>query len=118
MHPAQVGKSSIINSVAKKPILPTYTLDSNAKGPTTTVLPQEVTVDGFKFIDTPGVTWESEDLTEENRARDILLRNKGRIDRLKEPMAPGMLTENICLLGFSEPLLQSHKLSRMQTTRI
>ncbi|KAF9028324.1 hypothetical protein BDZ89DRAFT_769840 [Hymenopellis radicata] len=83
-----VGKSSVINSVAKRPALPTYTLDSNSKGPTTTVLPQEVTVDGFKFIDTPGLTWEREDLTEENRARDILLRNKGRIDRLKEPMAP------------------------------
>lgn len=84
----------MINSVARKAILPTYTLESNSKAPTTTVLPQEVTVESegrqIKFVDTPGVSWESEELTEENRARDVLLRNKGRIDRLKEPMAPGM----------------------------
>ena len=65
------------------------------KTPTTTVLPQEVVVevDGRKIrlIDTPGISWESTEMTTENRARYILLRNRGRIDRLKEPMAPGTL---------------------------
>lgn len=42
------------------------------------------------FIDTPGLTWQrsEEAPPEENerRAQDVLLRNKGRIDRLKDPL--------------------------------
>jgi nuclear GTP-binding protein len=45
----------------------------------------------FVFIDTPGLAWQqSEEVPLEDRqrhrARDILLRNRGRIDRLKDPM--------------------------------
>jgi nuclear GTP-binding protein len=43
------------------------------------------------FIDTPGLAWKhSEEAPPEEkdrrRAQDILLRNKGRIDRLKDPL--------------------------------
>jgi nuclear GTP-binding protein len=40
------------------------------------------------FIDTPGLAWQSsdEDDRERHRAQDVLLRNKGRIDRLKDPL--------------------------------
>jgi nuclear GTP-binding protein len=43
------------------------------------------------FIDTPGLAWQpSEEASPEERlrrrARDVLLRNKGRIDRLKDPI--------------------------------
>ena len=43
------------------------------------------------FIDTPGLTWQpSEEAApeerERHRAKDVLLRNKGRIDRLKDPL--------------------------------
>jgi nuclear GTP-binding protein len=42
------------------------------------------------FIDTPGLSWEpSEDADADrarHRAQDVLLRNKGRIDHLKDPM--------------------------------
>ncbi|KAK0467843.1 P-loop containing nucleoside triphosphate hydrolase protein [Desarmillaria tabescens] len=83
------GKSSVINSVAKKAVLPTYSLATSSRGPTTTVLPQEVTIEEggkkIKFVDTPGLLWVDSELTEESRTRDILMRNKGRIDRLKEP---------------------------------
>jgi nuclear GTP-binding protein len=59
------------------------------------MLPQEVTIDAdgtaIRFIDTPGIAW-SADLPEDEalsleglRARDILLRSRGRIDRLKDP---------------------------------
>ncbi|KAK0498306.1 P-loop containing nucleoside triphosphate hydrolase protein [Armillaria luteobubalina] len=86
------GKSSVINSIAKKAVLPTYSLATSSRGPTTTVLPQEVTVEErgkkIRFIDTPGLMWVDSELTEESRARDILMRNKGRIDRLKEPTPP------------------------------
>lgn len=53
----------------------------------------------IRFIDTPGLTWSSAspDATETEtetthsllRARDILLRNKGRIDRLKDSSPAG-----------------------------
>ncbi|KAK0453132.1 P-loop containing nucleoside triphosphate hydrolase protein [Armillaria borealis] len=83
------GKSSVINSVAKKAVLPTYSLATSSRGPTTTVLPQEVTIEEggkkIRFVDAPGLMWVDSELTEESRARDILMRNKGRIDRLKEP---------------------------------
>jgi nuclear GTP-binding protein len=43
------------------------------------------------FIDTPGLAWQpseeaSPEERERRRARDVLLRNKGRIDRLKDPI--------------------------------
>ena len=61
-------------------------------------MPQEMTTEvagkPIRFIDTPGFTWEwNSDKTspeaDEIRARDILMRNKGRIDRLKDPLSPG-----------------------------
>lgn len=87
----QVGKSSFINSLLHKSALPVYTLASSSRGPTTTTLPQEVTVEAngkqIRLIDTPGLSWEADESTDVDniRARDILLRNKGRIDRLKDP---------------------------------
>jgi nuclear GTP-binding protein len=101
-----VGKSSLINSLLKRAALPVYTLASSSRGPTTTELPQEVTLEfedqTILFIDTPGLSFiskgedEDEDgegrvddsVLEEYRARDILLRSKGRIDRLKDPNPP------------------------------
>jgi nuclear GTP-binding protein len=43
------------------------------------------------FIDTPGLAWEHSEVAppeekERRRAQDVLLRNKGRIDRLKYPL--------------------------------
>ena len=102
-----MGKSSLINSLLKRAALPVYTLASSSRGPTTTELPQEVTVEfedqKILVIDTPGLSFISKDeddaeddetcvdatALEEYRARDILLRSKGRIDRLKDPYPPG-----------------------------
>jgi len=93
-----VGKSSLINSLLKRAALPIYTLASSSRGPSTTEIPQEVTleVDSQKIvlIDTPGLSFVSDEdagqsTSEEFRARDILLRSKGRIDRLKDPHPPG-----------------------------
>jgi nuclear GTP-binding protein len=54
-----------------------------------------IDVDGhsIRFIDTPGLSFVvAPDATSEEaegtRAADILLRSKGRIDRLKDPVAP------------------------------
>jgi nuclear GTP-binding protein len=90
----QAGKSSFINSLLGKAVLPIYSLSSSSLAPTTTGLPQEVTLEAsgkqIRLIDTPGLAWqaspdESIDEHDALRARDILLRNKGRIDRLKDP---------------------------------
>ena len=101
----QVGKSTFINSLARKAALPIYTLATSSRGPTTTTLPQEVSVEvaskEIRFIDTPGWSWEteeSEELSKEAegaiRGQDILMRNKGRIDRLKDPTLPGTSLQN------------------------
>ncbi|KAF9040735.1 P-loop containing nucleoside triphosphate hydrolase protein [Panaeolus papilionaceus] len=91
------GKSSFINSINKRASLPVYTLATSSRGPSTTELPQEATLEvdeqKFTFIDTPGLSFISDEeadssLLEEFRSRDILLRSKGRIDRLKDPNPP------------------------------
>ncbi|KAI8984977.1 hypothetical protein BD414DRAFT_417885 [Trametes punicea] len=94
-----VGKSSFVNSLHRKAMLQTYKLTSTySDSPTTTTLPQELTLDldgkEVRIIDTPGLSWQlAQDASEEERsrtrARDVLLRNRGRIDRLKDP-APVM----------------------------
>jgi nuclear GTP-binding protein len=93
----QVGKSSLINSLLKKSSLPVYTVASSSKGPTTTELPQEVSLNAngttITLVDTPGLSFVPEDGIDESlqtqiRAKDILLRSKGRIDRLKDPTLP------------------------------
>ncbi|KAJ8095143.1 hypothetical protein PM082_010365 [Marasmius tenuissimus] len=91
---ANAGKSSLINSIAKRATFPIYTPSARTTGPTTTFLPQEVTteVDGLSmcFIDTPGFSWdwEKDENAAKTRCHDILIRNRGRIDRLKDPAPP------------------------------
>lgn len=94
-----VGKTSFVNSLLRKSALQTYKLASSTNdfSPTTTTHPQEVTVDleggkSLRVIDTPGLLWQhAEDLSDEDaariRARDILLRNRGHVERLKDPSA-------------------------------
>jgi tRNA U34 5-carboxymethylaminomethyl modifying GTPase MnmE/TrmE len=97
-----VGKSSFINSLLQKSALPIYTLATSSRGPTTTTYAQEVTVavkgKQIRLVDTPGISWAAEttdadaddaDNIESIRARDILMRSKGRIDRLKDPIWAG-----------------------------
>ena len=88
----------MINSLLKGAVLPIYTLVSSSRGPSTTEILQEVTleIDSQKIllIDTPGFSFVSDGevdqstSAEEFRARDILLRSKGRIDRIKDPYPP------------------------------
>ena len=94
----QSGKSSLINSLARKSTLPVYKLSSSQDGPTTTIYPQEVTLEvggkTLRLVDTPGFTWlPPTEISVEDavtiRSRDILVRNKGRIDRLKDPEPVG-----------------------------
>ncbi|KIJ70379.1 hypothetical protein HYDPIDRAFT_78599 [Hydnomerulius pinastri MD-312] len=95
-----VGKSAVINSLLSGGALSIYNTYSamSAKGPYTTTSAQEVVAaipgnDTLKvrFIDTPGLQYVRQEFTDESekeatRARDILLRCRGRIDRLKDPL--------------------------------
>ncbi|GBE79130.1 hypothetical protein BKA93DRAFT_139941 [Sparassis latifolia] len=93
---ANVGKSSVINSLLKRAALVIYTVNSTAlEGSTTTTHPQEVEIEfegkQIRLIDTPGVSWhpvpdDSRETTEKIRAQDILVRSRGRIERLKNPV--------------------------------
>ena len=87
-----------MNSLVKKVAVPIYKLTSPQEGHSTTTHAQEVTLEvsgkRIRLIDTPGTAWvSSSDLSENDkaglRARDILVRNKGRIDRLKDPEPVG-----------------------------
>lgn len=94
------GKSAVINSLARADLLPIYNNNSaiSAKGPHTTTSASELVLefpdkkgDKVRLIDTPGLEYvRAEGLEEQEmeivRARDILLRSRGRIDRLKDPL--------------------------------
>ncbi|KAF9076610.1 P-loop containing nucleoside triphosphate hydrolase protein, partial [Rhodocollybia butyracea] len=113
---ANSGKSSLINSLVKKQSLPVYSLVSSSRGPTTTTMPQEIAVQvsgsgkTLRFIDTPGFAWDTDKTAadaDQIRARDILLRNKGRIDRLKDPLGP---VANLVSRANSEDLMLLYSL--------
>ncbi|KAG2053442.1 P-loop containing nucleoside triphosphate hydrolase protein [Suillus hirtellus] len=94
------GKSAVINSLARADLLPIYNLNStiSTKGPHTTTSTSELVLEfpdkkgvNVRLIDTPGLEYvRAEDVEEQEkemaRARDILLRSRGRIDRLKDPL--------------------------------
>ncbi|KAF7776804.1 hypothetical protein Agabi119p4_5197 [Agaricus bisporus var. burnettii] len=94
------GKSSFLNSLLHKEALPVYTLSTASRNPTTSVLPQEITIETqgkpIRFNDTPGLIWSTgseeggsvnpESESDNLRIRDILMRSRGRIDRLKDPL--------------------------------
>ncbi|KAH8829794.1 GNL3L/Grn1 putative GTPase-domain-containing protein [Flagelloscypha sp. PMI_526] len=77
------GRLHLLNSLLKSNSAPVYSLGSSPRGATTSV-PSPRGATQLRFIDTPGISWETTIL----RARDILLRNRGRIDRLKDPLPP------------------------------
>lgn len=76
-----------------------YQLSDSSDGPSTTAYAQEVSLEvsgkTVRLIDLPGFSWSpkpEESVTEAEgnvRARDILTRNKGRIERLKDPQPVG-----------------------------
>lgn len=110
---AQTGKSSLVNSLLRKSASPIYRLTSAPTGPSTTERPLELTLTHnereITLIDTPALPWEhAEDLDggaiAKLRASDMLLRSKGRIDKAKEPIVPGMFSMQLSLVLTLHPL--------------
>ena len=92
----------MINALSRKSACPVYKLANKpTQTPSTTMYPQEIVTTAagrsIRLIDTPGLFWEyPEDASKEDAAilktRDILLRSRGRIDHLKDPLPPRACT--------------------------
>ncbi|KAG9015772.1 hypothetical protein FRB93_012337 [Tulasnella sp. JGI-2019a] len=91
------GKSSVINSLIHKFLLPTYKVRSSdvSKAPTTTLYPRavsnklEIKGQPVVLIDTPGFTLSKpESFTDEEGAsfaiKEMLLRRRGRFERIRD----------------------------------
>ncbi|TDL29595.1 hypothetical protein BD410DRAFT_758560 [Rickenella mellea] len=92
---ANSGKSSLVNSLLQKSASAIYKQSTFAQGPSTTIYPHEEILEAegkqIRLIDTPALAWHMvEALGGEEvgnlRARDMLLRSRGRIDRVKDPL--------------------------------
>jgi len=93
----QSGKSSLINSLAAKPVVPVYIMTASTDAwSTTTTRAYEVEVEAasrkINIIDTPGVSLKNEKEHDDNlKVRDMLLRSRGRVDKVKDPAPAGKL---------------------------
>ena len=91
------GKTALVNALLGRAALRTYApAASTPDAPTTTAHPQAVAVElvpgrAARVVDTPGLAWlplegaDDDAAAASARARDILVRNRGRIERLKDP---------------------------------
>ncbi|PVG03543.1 hypothetical protein CPB86DRAFT_779261 [Serendipita vermifera] len=118
-----VGKSSFINSMLGNASLSVYNPigSSKSNAPCTTPHPQAVTLihkkRTFKFIDTPGFSFiPSKHLDEEEReksiARDILLRNRGNIVKINDPLPAALY---VLSRANTEDMLMLYNLPAVQT---
>lgn len=99
----KTGKSAIINSLLQASTLTVYNPLSPkiTAQPTTTPHPQSINISHKKttlrFIDTPGLTFipppstsDTSDSQPFRIAHDILLRNRGNISKVKDPLPAAM----------------------------
>lgn len=93
----QVGKSAFISSLVRQSALAVYSpLSARDAAPSTTPHPQSVNLSHkkriFKLIDTPGLSFipPSEPITTDDAeiriAKDVLMRNRGNISEIKDPL--------------------------------
>ncbi len=94
----KVGKSAIVNSLCKKRACTVYKPAAAFESVSTTKRAQAVSIDvgesKLKLIDTPALSFKfpspsNADELPKLRAQDSLLRNQGRIDRVKDPAPAG-----------------------------
>ncbi|KAG8807690.1 hypothetical protein FRC17_004318 [Serendipita sp. 399] len=92
-----VGKSAFVNSLVGKSALPVYnpTGPKTAAGHSTTPYPQSIILSHkkrkFTLIDTPGLSFipqapSTAEEIDQRVARDLLLRNRGNISKIKDPL--------------------------------
>ncbi|KAF8592744.1 hypothetical protein K439DRAFT_1626085 [Ramaria rubella] len=107
------GKSALVNSLARETIVPIYAPSSSIDAWTTTTtraFEAQVEVRGHKInlIDTPGVTLQNEQEPDEKfKIHDMLLRNRGRVDKVKDPVPA---VEHIVLRADTQDLMVHYNL--------
>ncbi|TIA90889.1 hypothetical protein E3P81_02291 [Wallemia ichthyophaga] len=104
-----VGKSALLNTLIKQPYFKTASVSTNsligAKNPTTTTTSiSAVNVDGIVYIDSPGLYFIGQS---GHYAADILRRNLGRPDKVREPQ---LLADWILNRSNEEDLMMFFKL--------
>ena len=121
----QVGKSALINSLLRKSVMAVYNpstpRDRDGTAPSTTLYPQCVTLTHkkriLKFIDTPGLSFippprpDSMEDAETRIARDVLLRNRGNISKIKDPLPAALYLLSRAVM---EDLLMLYNLPAVQ----
>ena len=104
-----VGKSALLNTLIKQPFFQTASVSTNsligAKNPTTTTRTiSAAEVDGVVYMDSPGLSFVGQS---EHYAADILRRNLGRPDKVREPQ---VLADWILKRANEEDLMMFFKL--------
>ena len=91
LNSTQSGKSALVNSLARKAAIPVYAPTSSTDAWKTTTtrafeVPVEATGHKINIIDTPGVSFDvDQDYDENLKTRDMVLRSRGRVDKVKDP---------------------------------
>jgi len=85
------GKSTIINALSGTNSAPVYSRSRPGAGFATTPYPTKVAVEIegkiIELIDTPGLMKQNgSDQPQDIRVRDMLFRNKGKVDKVKDPL--------------------------------
>jgi nuclear GTP-binding protein len=118
----QVGKSAFISSLIGRPALAVYNpLAARDASPSTTPHPQSVNLSHkkrtFKLIDTPGLSFippsepTATDDSEIRIAKDILMRNRGNISKIKDPLPAALY---ILSRAIMEDLIMLYNLPAVQ----
>lgn len=117
LNNSQSGKSSIINALQTVQV-PAYSRLRPGNGFSTTPYPIRVTLEAngkkVELIDTPGLLKQNTDSQSKDiRVRDMLFRNKGKVDKVKDPLPAGkymrMFTQTLPLSFSSIPYLTMHR---------
>lgn len=88
----------MVNSLLRKAAVPVYECSTatHAGATTTTqaceieIIPQGAQA-GYTLIDTPGVSFQKDgQYTPDVKVRDMLMRRRGRVDKVKDPLPLGV----------------------------
>lgn len=98
---SQSGKSVIINALQQGTKVPVYSGLRPGIGFTTTPYPIRVPIEvvgkKIELIDTPGLMKQNiESQSKDIRVRDMLFRNKGKVDKVKDPLPAGKYWLSAC----------------------
>jgi nuclear GTP-binding protein len=91
----------IINALKGSNLVPVYSRTHPGSGFSTTPYPIRVPFEhSIELIDTPGLMKQNDDNQPKGlRVRDMLFRNKGKVDKIKDPLPAGGLPYFYAVIG-------------------